>query len=125
MDHWNQHGFGLWVFCGKSDGIFIGRGALKKYRIDGGEVVGLAYAVVSDAWNQGFAMEMAEASLDVGFGQLGFPEIASWTLPVNLASQRVMDKLGFKYERDFTFAGLEHRFYRLAAGEWKGYHGAP
>ena len=58
--------------------------------------------------------EMAQASLDVGFGHLGFPEIGLWTLPINLASQRVMGKLGFRYERDFEFAGLLHRFYRLA-----------
>jgi RimJ/RimL family protein N-acetyltransferase len=38
-----------------------------------------------------------------------------------LASQRVLDKLGFRYERVFEFAGLEHRFYRLVAVEWKGY----
>ena len=60
---------------------------------------------------------MAQASLDVGFNHLGFPEIGSWTLPNNLASQRVMEKLGFRYERDFEFAGLLHRFYRLVAGE--------
>ena len=98
----------------------IGRAGRKTYQIDGKEVVGLAYAVMSEYWNQGFAAEMAQASLDVGFGHLGFAEIGSWTLPVNRASQRVMEKLGFRYERDFGFAGLVHRFYRLAAGEWKG-----
>ena len=35
----------------------------------------------------------------------------------------VMEKLGFRYERDFDFAGLLHRFYRLVNGEWKGYDG--
>jgi hypothetical protein len=34
-----------------------------------------------------------------------------------------MEKLGFGYERDFEFAGLLHRFYRLVKGERKGYHG--
>jgi [ribosomal protein S5]-alanine N-acetyltransferase len=53
---------------------------------------------------------------------VGFPAIGSWTLSVNLASQRVMEKLGFRYERDFDFAGLGHRFYRLATGDWRGYH---
>ncbi len=48
------------------------------------------------------------------------PEIGSWTLPVNLASQRVMEKLGFRYERDCEFAGLLHRFYRLVAGDGEG-----
>ena len=116
--HWRKQGFGLWVFHRKSDDEFIGRGGLKVYEIDGKEVIGLAYAVMSGFWNRGIATEMAAASLDVGFGQLGFSEIGSWTLPVNLASQRVMEKLGFQYERDFTFAGLVHRFYRLAAEDW-------
>jgi RimJ/RimL family protein N-acetyltransferase len=120
VDHWRQQGFGFWVFYRKKDGQFIGRGGLKTCQIDGRDVVGLAYAVISDYWNQGFATEMAQASLEVGFGPLGFTEIACWTLPGNLASQRVIEKLGFRYERDFVFAGLEHRFYRLVAGKWKG-----
>jgi RimJ/RimL family protein N-acetyltransferase len=120
VEHWEQHGFGLWVFHRKADGHFVGRGGLTIYQIDAKNVIGLAYAVLSDLWNQGFATEMAQASLDVGFGPLGSDEIASWTLPINLASQRVMEKLGFRYERDFEFAGLNHRFYRLATGEWAG-----
>jgi RimJ/RimL family protein N-acetyltransferase len=59
------------------------------------------------------ATEMGWASLEVGLGRLGFPEVASWTLPTNLASQWVMEKLDFRYERDFEFAGLRHRFYRM------------
>ena len=46
---------------------------------------------------------MAQVSLDVA----GFREIGSWTLPVNPASLRVMEKLGFRYERDFDFAGWD------------------
>ena len=119
VEHWRQYGLGFWVFRAQSDGQFIGRGGLKKYQIGQGEVVGLAYAVVSEYWNQGFATEMAEVSLKVGFEQLGFPEIASWTLPTNTASQRVMEKLGFWYERDFEFAGIQHQFYRHAKAEWE------
>ena len=33
-----------------------------------------------------------------------------------------MEKMGFRYERDFPFAGLAHRLYRLAAADWPGYH---
>ncbi|MGA2069026.1 MAG: GNAT family N-acetyltransferase [Thermoguttaceae bacterium] len=124
VEHWQQRGFGFWVFRRRSDAGFIGRGGLKTYRIDGKEVVGLAYAVLSGYWNQGLATEMGAASLEAGFGRLGFPEIASWALPGNLASQRVMGKLGLRYERDFEFAGLLHRFYRLVTADWRGYHGA-
>jgi ribosomal-protein-alanine N-acetyltransferase len=76
-----------------------------------------------DYWNRGFATEIAQVSLDVGFERLGLAEIGSWTLPINLVSQRVMEKLGFRYERDFEFAGLPHRFYRLVAAEWERYDG--
>ena len=120
VEHWQQHGFGFWVFHRRSDGQFIGRGGLKTYQIDGKDTIGLAYAVISDHWNQGFATEMARASLDVGFERLGFKEICSWTLPTNLISQRVMEKLGFRHEREFEFAGLVHWFYRLVKGERKG-----
>lgn len=121
VQHWEQLGFGLWAFRRKADGQFIGRGGLKVYQIVCKNVIGLAYAVLSDYWSQGFATEMGHAALELGFDRLGFPEIASWTLPINLASQRVMEKLGFRYERDIEFAGLGHRFYRVGAEEWKRY----
>ena len=114
-EHWCRHGFGFWAFRDKESGRFVGRAGLKLYRIGDGDRVGLAYAVVSDLWRLGYATEMAAASLRVGFDELGLPEIASWTLPINHASQRVMEKLGFRYEHDFVFAGLPHRFYRLSA----------
>lgn len=121
-DYWDQHGFGLWVFRARADGQFIGRGGLMTYQIDAEDVVGLAYAVVSDHWNLGFATEMAEASLRFGFEQLGLTEIGSWTLPINLASQCVMAKVGFRYEKYIEFAGLAHQFYRVVKDEWEAYH---
>jgi [ribosomal protein S5]-alanine N-acetyltransferase len=115
VEHWQQNGFGMWVFHLKKDGQFVGRAGLKIHAIDGKDVVGLAYAVMPGNWNKGFATEMAEATLEVAFNELGLPEIGCWALPVNRASQRVMEKLGFHYERDIELAGLVHRFYRLTS----------
>jgi RimJ/RimL family protein N-acetyltransferase len=122
-EHWERQGFGFWVFHERASGRFVGRGGLKVYRIDNQNETGLAYAVVSEFWGRGFATEMSEGSLGTGFERLGFPEIGSWTLPVNRASQRVMEKLGFRYVRDFEFAGLKHRYYRLLASDWRGRSG--
>ena len=110
-----EHGFGFWIFRDRADGHFVGRGGLQRYWIDGQEVVGLAYAVMFDQWNRGLATEIAAASLEVGFREFGFPEVASWTLPINVASQRVMEKVGFRYETDIVLAGMPHRLYRLTA----------
>ena len=123
IDHWRQKGFGYWVFHLKKDGQFVGRGGLTSHQIEGKGIVGLGYAVMPDYWNHGFVTEIAQASLEVGFRHLGLAEIWSWALPENRASQRVMEKLGFRYERDFDFAGLVHRYYRLVAGDWAGYDG--
>ena len=117
--HWTEHGFGFWIFRAREGGQFLGRGGLKWYTIDDQDVVGLAYAVIFDHWNRGLATEMAAASLRIGFEQLALPEVASWTLPFNVASQRVMEKLGFRYESDIVFAGLPHRLYRLTATDWQ------
>jgi RimJ/RimL family protein N-acetyltransferase len=119
IEDWQQQGYGTWIFRDKQNKQFIGRAGLKRYSFDGGIEIGLAYAVLSDYWNRGFATEMAAGCLDIGFNQLGFSAIATWTLPVNRASQRVMEKLGFQYERDFVFAGLPHRYYRQSAANWK------
>jgi RimJ/RimL family protein N-acetyltransferase len=118
-EHWQRYRFGLWIFHEKDSGRFVGRGGLKVYQVEHKDVIGLAYAVVSPMFGQGYATEMSEAALRVGFDRLGFEEIDSWALTTNIASQRVMEKLGFRYDRDITFAGLPHRFYRLPASAWR------
>ena len=39
--------------------------------------------------------------------------IVAFTLTTNGASRRVMEKLGFRFERDIIHAGLPHVLYRL------------
>jgi RimJ/RimL family protein N-acetyltransferase len=46
---------------------------------------------------------------------LGLDDIVAFTLPTNDASRRVMEKLGFSYERDIEHAGMPHVLYRLHA----------
>lgn len=97
---------------------FVGRAALWLREVSGEPVISLGYAVVSSRWGEGFASEMAEAVLEVGFGPLQLPEISCFTLPSNQASLRVMEKLGFRPDQDVTFAGLPHRLGTLRASEW-------
>ena len=119
ITHWEQEGFGYWVFRLHEDGRFVGRGGIMKSRIDDRDEIGLAYAVLSEFWNLGLATEMASTTLDVAFNRLELADVASWTLSVNIASQRVMQKLGFRCERNICHAGLPHRLYRLQASDWK------
>ena len=47
------------------------------------------------------------------------PDLVCFTLTTNHASQRVMEKVGFRYECNVLHAGLPHVFYRLTASAWR------
>jgi [ribosomal protein S5]-alanine N-acetyltransferase len=82
----------------------------------GGNVeVELAYALVAEYWDRGLATEM----LAVAFEHLGLTELVCFTLTANRASRRVMEKVGFEYERDVVHAGQPHVLYRLTVSGWK------
>jgi RimJ/RimL family protein N-acetyltransferase len=49
----------------------------------------------SPSWGHGYATEAATAALDWGFGELGLASVLSIFEPDNVASGRVMDRLGF------------------------------
>ncbi|MBD6616537.1 GNAT family N-acetyltransferase [Komarekiella sp. 'clone 1'] len=113
LHHWQQYGFGLWVFRDKVNHQFVGRAGLRNTHLDGKEEVELAYALMAKFWSQGLATEIGEKILKIGFEVLNLHEIVCLTLTTNKASQRVMEKLGFKYERDIIHADLPHLLYRL------------
>ena len=117
LDHWDRHGYGLWVFRDEAGGQFVGRAGLHSTNAGGREEV--AYALMSEYWGRGLATEMAEGILAVAFEHLHMTEVVCFTLTTNRASQRVMEKAGFEYERDIVHAGLPHVFYRLTASGWK------
>ena len=121
--HWERHGFGLWVFHDQSENRFVGRGGLRHVSVVGQFEVELSYALVPEFWGQGLATEMAEAIVGIGFEQLGMKEIVSFTLPGNRASQRVMEHVGFQYDRDVIHADLAHVLFRLKNSLWQRRNG--
>lgn len=56
---------------------------------------------------QGYATEVAKAVLHYGFDNLGFEEIVSYAVASNQGSQRVMEKIGMKYDPQGDFAHPE------------------
>lgn len=119
LGHWDRHGFGLWVFAEREGGALVGRAGLQRYVVEGADEVGLLYHLAAEAWGRGFATEIARACLRAGFEDLGLPSIASWTLPWNRASRRVMEKCGLRYEAEWDFSGFRHVRYRISAGAWR------
>jgi len=110
--HWDAHGFGLYFLHDPSDTRFLGRAGLKTVHVNGQDEVEVGYSIVPEAWGKGLATEAARRLVQVAFENLGLPDVVSFTLPQNTASRRVMEKAGFAYERDGTYADLPHVFYR-------------
>ena len=88
----------------------------------------VAWRLVPAAWGKGYATEGARASLAYGFDTLGLDEIVSLTVPRNVRSRRVMEKLGMtsKPQDDFDHPLLgeghplqRHVLYRLGRS---GFH---
>jgi len=104
VDHWDRHGIGLFCFFDRND-AFVGRGGLLHIEIDGQDHVELNYSIVSANWGQGYATEASGRLLKAGFDQVGLADIIALTLETNLGSQRVMQKLGFVFQRKFDHLG--------------------
>jgi ribosomal-protein-alanine N-acetyltransferase len=62
-------------------------------------------------WGKGFATETAKALLQFGFIGLGLHEIVAVVKPENIASKKVIEKVGFKYKGIVRGVPLEHSFY--------------
>jgi len=112
--HWAAHGFGLFAFRDAATGELVARGGPHRMQLDGADEVEIGWTVAPERWNQGLATELGAASLGLAFGPLGLRDVISLTLHGNRASRRVMEKLGFAYERDTVHAGLPHVLYRAS-----------
>ena len=112
MLHWDGHGYGQLVWHLRESGEFVGRGGLLRSEVDGKWETEVGWAVMPELWGRGYATELGAASVEHGFRDLGLSEIVAFTLPENVASWRVMEKLGFSFEKEFQHAGLPHHLYR-------------
>jgi len=112
-DHWKRHRWGPWIVRDAATQQLVGRVGLETTKVEDAEAVELAWMVRADRWGEGLATEMAAEAVRIGFDDVGLEAIVSFTLPHNVASRAVMEKLGFAYARDFEHAGLPHVLYVL------------
>ena len=58
----------------------------------------IGYELAPEHWKRGYATEAAQAMVDFGFRELGLQRISSWCIADNVASARVLEKLGMHQE---------------------------
>ena len=86
---------GRWAVHLKDDNSFLGWCGLK-YRPEL-EEIDLGYRFMQSAWGKGYATEAAKETLAYGFEKLNLPFITGRAHIENLASIRVLEKIGMEY----------------------------
>ncbi len=96
QEHSAQHGFGPWAVELKATQECIGFVGLfiPSFEAHFTPAVEIGWRIAYEHWNKGYATEAAHAAMEYGFSVLRLSEIVSFTVPANVRSRRVMEKLG-------------------------------
>lgn len=93
-------GIGLWAVEIKGGASFIGFVGLSRpsWEAHFTPAVEVGWRLARAHWGQGFAPEAAAAALEIAFAGQGLEEVVSFTVPANLRSRRVMEKIGMHHD---------------------------
>ncbi len=127
--HFQEHGFGLWAVEIPGVAPFVGFVGLSLPRFEAAftPCVEIGWRLAAEYWGCGYATEGAWAALAFGFESLSLAEIVSFTVPENIRSRRVMEKIGMTHcpAEDFDHPALpqghrlrRHVLYRIARLEF-------
>jgi len=112
---------GLLATVLKADGTYIGRTGLYPFRTEEGVIVPgeatLAFYLARPYWGRGLATEAGHAFIEHGFRDLGLTKIHAGMNAANLASVRVIEKLGFAWVRSGGDTRTQWHDYELLRGQ--------
>ena len=108
--HFEQHNHGPYAVQLNETGTFIGYIGLytPTFEAHFTPAIEIAWRLSADHWGRGLATEGARAVLHHAFHTLQLPSLVSFTVPANLRSRRVMEKLGMTHDpaEDFDHPNL-------------------
>jgi len=97
---YQKNGFGRWAIINKSTQKFLGWCGLK-YDENLNET-DIGFRFFEHFWNKGFATESAKACINYGFEKLNLKTTVGRAMKENMASIKVLEKIGLQYQRDFN-----------------------
>ena len=100
IEHWDDHGFGLWAVVPKAEQAPVGWAglAVPTFLPAVLPAVEAGWLLARSHWGRGYATEATRALLAFGFGELKLHRIYATCDPKNRASARVLEKAGMRYE---------------------------
>jgi len=112
--YYKKTGFTFYSVFLKETEDFIGQAGIfhLSFNTDAKDIE-LAYRFKKEYWGSGYATEASKALLEIGFEKLNLELIIGIAYPKNIASQKVMEKLGMKYAGMQSYAGTSLRRYEI------------
>ncbi len=112
---YRDNSLGRLAIIDKSNNAFIGWSGLKIENVlrPGRTYYDLGYRLKTKYWGKGIGTETAEAVLDFGFGELGLETICAAADVLNLASNKILTKIGMSFTEQFTFEESLCNFYEI------------
>jgi [ribosomal protein S5]-alanine N-acetyltransferase len=102
-------GYGLLHASLRDSGEFVGGCGL--FPLEGTDDVEIAYRLPFAQWGRGYATEMAAAVLTHAFTVLDLARVIGLTWPENVPSQRVLEKIGMRFDHEAIHYGRTMRVY--------------
>jgi ribosomal-protein-alanine N-acetyltransferase len=97
IEGYRRGGQWSWAIEIKEDQTMIGRCDLLKYRQQHRNAE-IGYALARHAWGKGYATEAIHALIRFAFSQLALHRLEALVFPFNMASLRVLEKVGMQRE---------------------------
>jgi len=117
MDAFRRRGYGRWAVEEKAGGALLGYCGLGLPAESPG--VELVYMLARSAWGRGLATEASVAVLRYAFEELGLERVYALTMPGNVRSRRVLERVGMEYLRDDCYFGYACVCYALERARWR------
>ena len=107
-----ENGYCQWALICKADGKLIGFCGF----VNSDDAPEIGWRLAPEYWGQGLATEAARAVLNHGIETLGFQRVIATVQAANVASIRVIEKLGMTLVESFDRDGREVLVYSVDAG---------
>jgi len=103
--------YGYWIVETREQQIFLGWLALKQ--LAGTNDIEIGYRFLQEHWGKGYATEASHRLLRYAFQDLGLRRVVSVAKEENLASTRVMTKLGMQLDHVGYYYDTRCVFYQI------------
>ena len=101
MKSYEVNGYGLCMVEIKDHNTPIGMcGIINRANMEGQDI---GFAFLTEYIGLGYGYEIASATLDYAMNELKLPRVLAITLPTNKPSIKLLEKIGLRFQKNFTF----------------------